>query len=157
MKKRKYVIAISISVAVIFFSVAISFVAYLWNNPITFSIRTNWSINFIGYNVIYHVDGSPQNHPNLRELKYFTVLECKDFKDVRNKVAWKDDANENVSSAVLKLASELNVNSNYIPDFSKSYKYFTTTTDGIDTLYLIYMPSKNCVYVIEDINHASTE
>jgi hypothetical protein len=94
--------------------------------------------HFIGYNVLYYVDSSSQNHPNLSELKYFTVLECKDFKDVRNKAAWKDDANENVSSAVLKLASELNVNSNY--------KEACLLSIGCDTLSLIISTVSLCPY-----------
>lgn len=148
-KKLAFIIGIAAGTVAVFVMAVLCF-ALCFHSTDAEVIRANWKINLTGESKdIYYQDTGPSFHGDGPRL---SVMQYSDFEDVRNAVAWKDGPDQEMETKVSDiLASELKVEASYMPDFHTHYKYYYYKKDSLDTIYLIYKPSENYLYAVEDL------
>ncbi|HEX3026893.1 MAG TPA: hypothetical protein VHR42_06665 [Clostridia bacterium] len=114
------------------------------------TIRKNWKIDLTGESEdVYYKDTGPSFHGDGPRI---TIMKYPDFYAVRKAVSWKDGPSKEVESKVSEiLTSELKVEAKYRPNFKTEYKYYFYKKDWLNTICLIYKPSENCLYAVEDL------
>lgn len=146
-KKRRFILFLG-GAAV--FAMVFLYLTFRWATTNAETIRANWKIDLTGESEdIYYKDTGPSFHgdgPRISVMKY------PDFESVRKAVAWKDGPNKEMESKVSEiLTSELKIDIKYMPDFKTPYKYYFYKKDSLDTIYLIYKPSENYLYAVENL------
>ena len=124
--------------------------SFHWGTSEAETIKANWNIDLTaGSEDIYYKDTGSSFHgdgPRISVMKY------PDFNAVGKIVDWEDGPNKEMESKVSDiLATELKIDTKYIPDFKTQYKYYSCKKDSLNTIYLIYEPSENYIYAVEDL------
>ena len=117
------------------------------NKPYNEFIDMNWSIKLPrAYKEIYSADsglGSIEDSERYHIFKYKK-------EDTEFFSQWESGKNTEIELAVEKILADLNIESEYMPDFELKYKYCSKKGQDFSKIYLIFFPDINRLYVIEN-------
>jgi len=150
-RKRWISIILTMEIVIVIASISM----FLWNfchlgTSEAETIKLNWNIDLTaGSEDIYYKDIGPSFHGDGSRI---SVMKYPDFDAVEKIVNWQDSPNKEVESKVSDiLTNELQIDAKYMPDFKTPYKYYCYKKDSLNTIYLIYKPSENYLYAVEDL------
>ncbi|WP_434565079.1 hypothetical protein PQ690_02700 [Thermoanaerobacterium thermosaccharolyticum] len=71
--------------------------------------------------------------------------------DIELPLKWNDGNNTSIESAINHVLNSLTIPNEYMPDFKSKYKYYLKKKEDFSVIYLVFVPDKKRLYVIENI------
>ncbi|HAT4186842.1 TPA: hypothetical protein I9007_002440 [Clostridium perfringens] len=145
MKKK----TIFISVLVLILSIIGFLIFQFVKNENIYSniIKSNWKIELpTEYNEIYSSDSGDSF---LGDGQRYHIFEYKDNTNIIKSLNWQEDKNISVELNILKILSDLDISSEFLPDFKYDYKYFFQVEPDLSEIYIVFFENLKKVYIIE--------
>ncbi len=137
---------------IIFTLFIIGILFYLFSHY-TMEINLNWDINIpIEDKLIYYEDGKDEDDINFHgDGRNYVVLEYNDERKIEklSKINWISGKNKEVEIKALEVIEAIEVDNQYIIDFTKDYQYFYKEINKTNFIIIFYHKENNIVYIVE--------
>ncbi|MPQ44866.1 hypothetical protein [Clostridium tarantellae] len=149
MQKKRIFISVLVLIILILSIIGFLIFQFVKNENIYSNIiKSNWKIELpTEYNEIYSNDSGDSF---LGDGQRYHIFEYKDTTNIIKSLNWQENKNINVELNILKILSNLDISSEFLPDFKHDYQYFSQTEPDSSEIYIVFFEELRKVYIIEN-------